>query len=38
MKCKWCGSNNTYVFAIMNGVEVYDCSDCHKRTKAEIKK
>jgi len=37
MKCKFCGSEKTYLFAILNGVEVFDCSDCHKRTKSEKK-
>ena len=37
MKCEHCESENTYLFAILNGVEVYDCYSCHKRTKKENK-
>lgn len=35
MKCRHCNSENTYLYAIVNGTEVYDCSDCHKRTRKE---
>ena len=37
MECKYCGSEKTYLYAILNGVEVYDCEECHKRTKLEKK-
>lgn len=33
MKCKHCGSEKTYLFAIINGRETYDCSECNKRTE-----
>ena len=30
--CSHCESENVYLFAIINGIDVYDCKDCHKRT------
>lgn len=32
MICKHCGSSDTYLFAIINGQDVYDCKYCNKRT------
>jgi len=32
IKCMHCNGKNVYLFAVMNGVEVYDCKDCHRRT------
>jgi hypothetical protein len=35
MKCEHCGSEKIYLFAIINGKEVYNCCDCNKRTRFE---
>lgn len=33
INCMYCNSKKIYLFAIINGKEIYDCEDCHKRTE-----
>jgi len=34
MECKHCGNKEgVYLFAVLNGKEIYDCPECHKRTE-----